>query len=958
MIKSYFFTISLFLFLNTMLFAQNGFELVNTFDLGLPASGLNDDRVGQSISVLGDINGDGFDDWAVSIGGADYESGENHGAVHIYFGSAIRRESETQADLIIQSTNEIRVGLGAWRAGDVNNDGIDDILIYTLVFDSNIGENISEHALYYGGNPFDTDPDVLFRKPVEHEGYANYSSSAGDVNNDGYDDILLSNPTALYGTDTAHVYLYYGAENMDNIPDEIFTGKMNPPGLGGGAEQFNGAATAGDVNNDGFDDFLISSDDGAQLFFGGTNISTTYDVLLNIATRPIVSTAGDVNNDGYADMLFASTLGLAKAFICYGGSFINTDPVVTIPTWTNISIADFSIATAGDLNQDGFDDFMLGTNTNSSIENAEVRIYYGSAVMDSIADISIYTSQLWNVFGYSVAGGGDFDGDTFPDLLIGDIGNAATINKHDDAGNISIFYGGVSFSDTADAVFSGIADQESFGSSVASAGDVNNDGFEDLIVGASSHWEGPYHYAGRAYLYYGGETYSNTPDLIFNTTFIYNGNHANFGKNVGSAGDINGDGFSDIYIEEYFKVSIFLGGAAMENVADYELIMNVSNYSFSALGDVNNDGYDDILYGKPSDGSGGRAYLLLGGENLLDNYDAIFEGESVDDNLGAKTTNAGDLNNDGFTDFLIAVPGDDSNGSNTGAVQVFFGKDTISNIPDLVLYGTQADPFPFNFASHLGSGGDINNDGFDDIVISNGLFSLTSSSNEGRIYIFYGGTSINATPDVVLTGKSEKMYLGLRTIKLIPDLNDDGFEELLTSEGNYQSGGDDREKPVIFYGGAPIDSVLDITLPYSSVGSDLEYYLDEEDNSVKLLVGDPSNSAAGPQMGRVICYSNGVVSSIETHENELAPKQIQLHQNYPNPFNPSTTISFTLPESSIVKISVFNSLGEKVAGLLNHQMAEGYHSVDFDGKNLSSGIYFYRIVTDKYSSTKKMMLLK
>ncbi len=186
--------------------------------------------------------------------------------------------------------------------------------------------------------------------------------------------------------------------------------------------------------------------------------------------------------------------------------------------------------------------------------------------------------EPWSVFGYAVAGGGDFDGDGYADFLIGDIGNAASLNKHDDAGSISLFYGGTSVSDSADAVFSGVADMERFGSSVAHAGDVNNDGYPDLIVGAPNHWDAPYHYAGRAYLYYGGETFKNTPDLIFNTTTAYNGYHAFFGKKVGDAGDINGDGFSDIYIEEQFKVSIFLGGVPMDTLADYVLNMKVSTY--------------------------------------------------------------------------------------------------------------------------------------------------------------------------------------------------------------------------------------------------------------------------------------------------------------------------------------------------------------------------------------------
>ena len=84
----------------------------------------------------------------------------------------------------------------------------------------------------------------------------------------------------------------------------------------------------------------------------------------------------------------------------------------------------------------------------------------------------------------------------------------------------------------------------------------------------------------------------------------------------------------------------------------------------------------------------------------------------------------------------------------------------------------------------------------------------------------------------------------------------------------------------------------------------------------------------------------------------------ELYQNHPNPFNPSTVINFTLPEVTRVKIVVYNSIGQKVMELLNKQMDAGYHKVDFDGSNLSSGFYIYRLETPNYSKTMKMILLR
>jgi Secretion system C-terminal sorting domain len=88
------------------------------------------------------------------------------------------------------------------------------------------------------------------------------------------------------------------------------------------------------------------------------------------------------------------------------------------------------------------------------------------------------------------------------------------------------------------------------------------------------------------------------------------------------------------------------------------------------------------------------------------------------------------------------------------------------------------------------------------------------------------------------------------------------------------------------------------------------------------------------------------------------PKQFSLNQNYPNPFNPSTTISFDLPKENHVTLNIYNLLGQKVASLLNEDMAAGTHSVNFNADNLPSGLYFYQLQSGNFNSIKKMMLLK
>ncbi|MBI9060215.1 MAG: T9SS type A sorting domain-containing protein, partial [Labilibaculum sp.] len=94
------------------------------------------------------------------------------------------------------------------------------------------------------------------------------------------------------------------------------------------------------------------------------------------------------------------------------------------------------------------------------------------------------------------------------------------------------------------------------------------------------------------------------------------------------------------------------------------------------------------------------------------------------------------------------------------------------------------------------------------------------------------------------------------------------------------------------------------------------------------------------------------------NENSKIPTVYTLNQNYPNPFNPSTKISFSLVETEYVSLSVYNTLGQKVADLVNTELKAGNYTYNFNGTDLSSGIYFYKIATNHFSSVKKMMLLK
>jgi hypothetical protein len=183
----------------------------------------------------------------------------------------------------------------------------------------------------------------------------------------------------------------------------------------------------------------------------------------------------------------------------------------------------------------------------------------------------------------------------------------------------------------------GEATSNRFGISVASAGDVNGDGYADVVVGA-------YYYSsstGRAYIYYGGSSMDSTADVTMTGEATYN----SFGISVASAGDVNGDGYADVVVGAYGyatntgRAYIYYGGSSMDTVADVTMTGETTNnyfgFSVAAAGDVNGDGYADVVvgaYGYSS--STGRAYIYYGSSLMNNIADVTMTGEQMDNRFG------------------------------------------------------------------------------------------------------------------------------------------------------------------------------------------------------------------------------------------------------------------------------------------------------------------------------------
>jgi len=206
-------------------------------------------------------------------------------------------------DLIFSEENDTSLtefGISV-ATGDFNGDFFDDLIISEI--------RAGRVVIYFGGEEIDTVPDLILHTEQEGSNYGTTVSSTGDINNDGFNDIMVGASHYCIGNIDYHgrVYIYYGGIQMDNLPDLIFQGRIKSAFLG------TDIAKLGDVNNDGSDDIGMCelNNDTCYLYFGGADVDTIPDVLFyfNNVNEPSIHTitgAGDFNNDGISDILIGS----------------------------------------------------------------------------------------------------------------------------------------------------------------------------------------------------------------------------------------------------------------------------------------------------------------------------------------------------------------------------------------------------------------------------------------------------------------------------------------------------------------------------------------------------------------------------------------------------------------------------------------------------------------------------
>ena len=480
---------------------------------------------------------------------------------------------------------------------------------------------------------------------IDEFGYSGFSvSSAGDINGDGVDDVIIGAPNAAVNQVrfTGESYVVFGGADVGS------SGSLNLSALDGnngfvvnGINEYDRAgysvSSAGDVNGDGLDDFIIGAP-GVDLI-GIRSAGASY----------VVFGGGSVGNGGSLNL---SDLNGINGFVINGSE--------------EDGIFGLSVSGAGDINDDGFKDVIISApRTGVTVESYVV---FGGR--DIVSDGSLSSLNLNGINGFAVngiiqndlpggpvSGAGDINGDGVDDVIIG--ARSADPDGVSDAGESYVVFGGRDIGsggvlDVSDQngvnsfVINGIDEDDFSGNWVSDAGDINGDGLDDVIIGANRGDPNGVSDAGESYVVFGntdvgGGGALNLSALDGTNGFVINGinEYERSGRPASGAGDINGDGVADIIVAS-------------------------SEYSSSDPG----IGKSYVVFGDASVGDSGSLNLSdLDGSNGF-----VINGLNLSNNRGSSVSGAGDINGDGIADVIIGVLSADSNGvRDAGVSYVVFG---------------------------------------------------------------------------------------------------------------------------------------------------------------------------------------------------------------------------------------------------------------------------------------------
>lgn len=931
-----------------------------------PGWGVEGDQIGArfgcSVATAGDLDADGYADFA--IGAKSYTNPEGwEGKVFVYRGGSAGSLSlwwTAESNQSQSETYSAGFGTSVAGVGDVDGDGYADLLIGSPGYIYNATRG-GAAFLYLGspiglgaaGTPSNADWAVYGTINAE-TGYS--VAPAGDVNGDGYADVVIGSPGESApgtGSGAGAARLYAGGPTQAAVG---LTLCQQIIGVTGGDRMGHCVASAGDATGDGFGEIIVGAslaDDlypdegGAWVLYGAGSLPATTAGWVAEGDQPsayfglTIAPAQDVNGDGFGDFLVCAPafdhgeIDEGQVFLYLGG--------VGIPTlaWTaegNQASAQMgSSATACDFNGDGYADIAIGSRrySNGEAEEGAVFLFLGGPLLPAApgtpdnAAWRIEGNQARGFLGTVVAWAGDVDADGYSDLLVGASGYTHAINGQ---GAVFLYRGaqGVQYwspgsPQSAQWHVDGLASAVGMGAVAATAGDVDRDGYSDFLVSQRGYG------AGCVDLYYGAR--SNQYQYVYvrdeYSHFAGDETHEYFGQSVASAGDVNGDGFSDILIGAPERSgTVPAGGAAY------------------------------LYYGRLN----GRASE----ENPL-TADWSRVGSLAYGEVGLAVAGAGDVDGDGHSDILVATPGHSVQGSDVGLVSLYRGSEAGPLAEPWSVVGNQDNA---GFGKSLAPAGDVNGDGFCDLLIGATQYS-GGQSYEGRVELYYG----NAQPGLARCPQ-QRHCSDLRPVAILG--SNSQFEcqydmrlagRLRTAAGRGLVWPEYEVRWLLYdevwtYGRRPV--FLDTGVPVFGLGSSV--YASWEVGQVDLTHPlEPyfkwryrvaSNSPFFPRSPWLTLAWNSVTEQdykiggggeVAVPDAPVSPKTAFLNPVVPNPAMSRAVVSFGLARTGKVRLSVIDVTGSECAVLLNEQRQAGSHTMAWDGASglggarLRAGVYWIRL---------------
>ncbi len=797
---------------------------------------------GQSVATAGDVNGDGYSD--VIVGAPYYDNGEgNEGRAFVYYGSAAGLSAAANWTAESNQTSAL-FGQSVATAGDVNNDGYSDVVIGAHFYDN--GQTDEGRAFLFtgSGQGLSSTPNWTAEGDQAIAYFGASVSTAGDVNGDGYSDVIVGAANYSNGqTNEGRAFIYHGAANGLSTTAS-WTAESDQASAYFGVSVATAGDVNGDGYSDiivGASHYDNGqTNEGAVFVYqgssGGLPVTANWTVEsngANVRFGASVSTAGDVNGDGYGDVIVGAYLyednppvsqseGVreeahgGRAFVYYGsaGGPLSTE-YWTVGSAQAGAYFGLSVATAGDVNGDGYSDVIVGAAYYDGGQTDEGRAYayYGSATGPStVAAWTAEGDKVSAVFGYAVASAGDVNGDGYSDVIVG----AATYdNGQTDEGRTFVYYGSAAGLSTV-AGWTAEGDQVSagFGYSVATAGDVNGDGYSDVIIGALGYSNGETS-EGGAFVYYGSaEGLFAVANWIMESNQVF----AKFGVSVATAGDVNNDGYSDVIIGAYFydngqtdegRAFVYHGSATgLSTTSNWIAESNQASAYFgisvATAGDVNGDGFSDVIVGAENYDNGqadeGRTFVYFGSPlGLSSTANWAVESDQGSAFLGASVATAGDVNGDGYSDVIIGAPYYNNGQDNEGWAFVYHG--SAGGLSTAANWTAESNQVDARLGESVATAGDVNGDGFSDVIVGAWLYD-NGQTNEGRVFVFHGSASgLPAAAD--WTAESDQALADFgKVVSTAGDVNGDGYSDIIIGAPWYDRGQMDEGRVFLYYGNA------------------------------------------------------------------------------------------------------------------------------------------------------------